>query len=290
MKFRVLAVCSLTLSLAQSLALAGPTRCAEGFQDSSCANSIAAAAQTPPACPASTATEVVLTQAAAVWQGSHFSAPVCAYYPEPETCEQQGYSSGTPGTVIVDPVWNATTDSWSTAQCSYTAAPACPSGQTQTSAPIWNGTTWVGQVCVANPTPVNPITLCTSEASGSAVEDALTSTTVPSSLFTQTGPFIQIPWDPDWGTTWNFGSYSATDGNGSLEISNVETETQFWLGIAIPQHSSAVTLYAAPYSGPMYNDLADNPWNGYVGYCIFQPDGTFAAFYLLPYSEQLDGS
>jgi hypothetical protein len=34
-------------------------------------------------------------------------------------------------------------------QCSFQAAPTCPAGDTQTQAPTWNGSTWVGLACVA---------------------------------------------------------------------------------------------------------------------------------------------
>ncbi|RKT10648.1 hypothetical protein B0G69_8082 [Paraburkholderia sp. RAU2J] len=44
---------------------------------------------------------------------------------------------------------------YSAPQCNYQAAPTCPSGYAQTSAPNWDGATWTAPGCAAPPPPGN---------------------------------------------------------------------------------------------------------------------------------------
>lgn len=96
-----------------SHAWAQHAHCSYGYQDSSCGTTIATAAQTAPVCPVAAGWSTV---AAAVWQGSKFSAQ----------------------------------------QCVYEAPPSCPAGSTQTSAPVWNGSSWSSPGCANDlPIPAN---------------------------------------------------------------------------------------------------------------------------------------
>lgn len=142
------ACAALLLAMTGGHALAAPINCTPGFEDSTCAARITAAAQTPPACPASTATVGVITDAPAQWQGSHFSAPVCESVPIPGNCTQingNGYYN------TANWSWNGS--AWVGQTCGHTAPPVCPSGETETTAPTWNGSSWVGQVCTLPPDP-----------------------------------------------------------------------------------------------------------------------------------------
>jgi hypothetical protein len=111
--------------------------CSYGYQDSSCGGNIATAAQTPPQCPNAAGWT---TAAAAVWQGSKFSAPQCSYQAPPQCSTAAGWTTAAPA------VWQGSW--WSAPQCSYQAPPSCPTGQLQQTAPSWNGSQWVGLSCV----------------------------------------------------------------------------------------------------------------------------------------------
>ncbi|WP_321935271.1 hypothetical protein [Paraburkholderia sp. J8-2] len=132
----------LALLLIESTALAAPTRCSEGFQDSSCETPIASPVQTPVTCPASTATVGVITETPAKWQGSYYSLPQCVDVAIPPNCTQAegpGYYNTANWT------WNGS--AWTGQTCAYAAPPTCPPGQTQRTAPTWDGGEWTGQVC-----------------------------------------------------------------------------------------------------------------------------------------------
>lgn len=92
-----------------------PAHCSYGYQDSSCLGPQSRAAQTPPQCSIGPGWTTV---AAAVWQGSKFSAP----------------------------------------QCNYQAPPTCAPGYDQYSAPVWDGSNWVGLSCIPQAPPVSPPT------------------------------------------------------------------------------------------------------------------------------------
>lgn len=89
--------------LAPSLAFAGST-CVFGAQDNTCLTRIVNAPEVASTCSTGAGYQTVTS---AVWEGSHWSLPVC----------------------------------------SYTPPPTCASGTTQTTAPTWTGTTWIDQVC-----------------------------------------------------------------------------------------------------------------------------------------------
>jgi hypothetical protein len=84
--------------------------CTPNYSDSRCMTPIRSSPIPSPKC--STAAGWT-TAAAAVWQGSHWSQPMC----------------------------------------SYQAPPTCPSGYTQTSAPVWNGSSWSTLRCRLTYTP-----------------------------------------------------------------------------------------------------------------------------------------
>ncbi len=92
-----------------------------------------------------------------------FAAPYgCVYGYEDNTCLQPIRAapqvaptcSPAPGWTTVTPAqWQGS--HYSAPQCSYQAAPTCPAGYAQTSAPGWNGLTWSNPGCAAPPPPGN---------------------------------------------------------------------------------------------------------------------------------------
>ncbi len=177
LEYTALTIVTLTLALSQSDAYATPARCSAGYEDTSCANPIAAAPQTPPTCPASTATVGVITVTPAQWEGSHFSAPQCEDVGIPGNCTQSygagyyntanwswngsawvgqscGYAAPPGNCTQVDGAgyyntanWSWNGSAWVGQTCGYQAPPTCPPGETQQTAPSWNGAGWVGLVC-----------------------------------------------------------------------------------------------------------------------------------------------
>ena len=62
----------------------------------------------------------------------------------PPTCPNQpGWTTAAPAQWIGS--------RYSAPQCNYQAPPTCPNGFNQTSAPSWNGSSWVGLGCAASP-------------------------------------------------------------------------------------------------------------------------------------------
>lgn len=53
------------------------------------------------------------------------------------------------------------------------AAPKCPAGQTETTAPTWNGSAWVGQVCAPTPVVASAGTLTTTVAAATYADNSL---------------------------------------------------------------------------------------------------------------------
>lgn len=82
--FRVaIKVCLLAAMLfGGGAAMAGPARCSVNNEDSSCAGTLSAPWQTPPACPASAGWTTVVP---AKWIGSQYNAPQCNFQ-APPTC------------------------------------------------------------------------------------------------------------------------------------------------------------------------------------------------------------
>ena len=83
---------------------AAPVRCSYGYQDSTCTTPIRNGPIPQPQCSTGAGWT---TTAAAVWQGSRWSAP----------------------------------------QCNYQAPSTCPVGQVMTSPPVWNGSSWSQPAC-----------------------------------------------------------------------------------------------------------------------------------------------
>lgn len=96
-----------------STAFAGPARCSYGNQDSTCTTPISSAPIPQPQCSTGAGWT---TAAAAVWQGSHWSAP----------------------------------------QCNYQAPPSCPIGYVQVAPPSWTGTSWIPPTCIPSAPPTMP--------------------------------------------------------------------------------------------------------------------------------------
>ncbi|MDL5034367.1 hypothetical protein QRD43_20865 [Pelomonas sp. APW6] len=53
------------------------------------------------------------------------------------------------------------------------AAPTCPAGQTEMTAPTWNGSAWVGQVCASTPVVASTGTLTTSVSTATYADNSL---------------------------------------------------------------------------------------------------------------------
>ncbi|SIO72876.1 hypothetical protein SAMN05444172_9366 [Burkholderia sp. GAS332] len=103
------------------------------------------------------------------------AAPVtCSYGYQDSTCGTNLYNApqaaptcpGTAGwTIVVPAKWIGST--FSPPQCNYTPPPACPNGFTQTAAPAWNGSSWVGLACSSPPAPpqsTDPASQCQATA------------------------------------------------------------------------------------------------------------------------------
>ncbi|QTO47441.1 MULTISPECIES: hypothetical protein [Burkholderia cepacia complex] len=99
MKSLIVLLSFLAVSLFSPMAFAGPVRCSYGFEDSTCAPDLYAAAQPAPACSTSAGWT---TTASAQWIGSRWTSPSCNYQ-APPTC-----SAGSTQTQA--PSWNGS--SW----------------------------------------------------------------------------------------------------------------------------------------------------------------------------------
>ncbi|VWC11008.1 hypothetical protein BLA6993_05341 [Burkholderia lata] len=82
MKSLVVMLSFLAVSLFSPTAFAGPVRCSYGFEDSTCAPNVYAAAQPAPTCSTDAGWT---TTAAAQWIGSRWTSPSCNYQ-APPTC------------------------------------------------------------------------------------------------------------------------------------------------------------------------------------------------------------
>ncbi|WP_175961286.1 hypothetical protein [Burkholderia pyrrocinia] len=80
MKSLVVLLSFLAVSLFSPAAFAGPVRCSYGFEDSTCAPNVYAAAQPAPTCSTDAGWT---TTAAAQWIGSRWSSPSCNYQAPP---------------------------------------------------------------------------------------------------------------------------------------------------------------------------------------------------------------
>lgn len=102
--------------------------------------------------------------------GSAVAGPLrCSYGNQDSTCTtpisagwqpQPQCSTGPGWTTVGGSTWIGS--QWTAPQCNYQAPPSCPTGFNQTSAPWWNGSSWVGLGCASPPSvPTNPVAACT---------------------------------------------------------------------------------------------------------------------------------
>jgi hypothetical protein len=106
------------------------------------------------------------------------AAPVrCSWGYQDSTCTAGLARAPAPApTCSTDPGWTTASPArwigsqYSAPQCNYQAPPSCPTGYTQTAAPSWNGSNWVGLGCAVPPpasaTPVDLATSCNTYAAG----------------------------------------------------------------------------------------------------------------------------
>lgn len=87
-----------------------------------------------------------------------YSPVRCSYGNQDSSCATPLYTQWQAApTCPADPGWTtAVAAQWAGSkytqpQCAYQPPPSCPSGQVQTAAPVWNGSSWVGMSC--NPPP-----------------------------------------------------------------------------------------------------------------------------------------
>lgn len=94
------------------------------------------------------------------------AAPLrCSYGYQDSTCTVGLARAPAPApTCPADPGWTTVASAqwigsqYSAPQCNYQAPPTCPGGFTETSAPVWNGSSWTGLGCQPTIPPPPPTT------------------------------------------------------------------------------------------------------------------------------------
>jgi hypothetical protein len=168
----------------------------------------------------------------------------CAYGNQDSTCvptisagwQAAPTCSSAPGwTTVAGATWIGS--QYTAPQCNYQAAPTCPTGYNETSAPYWNGYQWVGIGCSLPPaSPQDPGTQCTAA--------------IPAG-FTYGS---QAGFNPG---SWDNPSFA----NGGYVFGG------------IPRSD---TVYAAALYGPPYaNGSCGTTSVNYIAYCGINPSGWF---------------
>lgn len=113
MKIALKVLLAMALALVEHVAMATPARCTPGYQDSTCLTAIQHGSIPAPMCSTDPGWT---TTGQAVWLGSYWGQPSCAYQ----------------------------------------APPSCPAGYQQTSPPAWTGSSWTQPICTAIPQQPTP--------------------------------------------------------------------------------------------------------------------------------------
>jgi hypothetical protein len=198
-------------------------------------------------------------------RGDAIPAPTCPSAP--------GYSTITPA------VWAGYR--WTQPVCSsYQAPPTCQPGYVETTAPSWNGASWVGLYCVPQAVKPDPPATCASAASSGSVLDAglgYGRKYVAASQFAQYTPFFPMQWGGPY-TTLRWPDYTLGDYQTNI-ISSAVSFLQLPLST-----KNTNTWYAATYTGPSFQNDIGNLYNGYTTVCSIDASGNLAGIIQMPFA------
>ncbi|WP_321817831.1 MULTISPECIES: hypothetical protein [unclassified Paraburkholderia] len=230
--------------------------------------------------------------------GAQAAPAHCSYGYQDSSCLTPQYRAAqTAPTCSSDAGWVTVTPAkwmgsgFTSPQCSYVAAPGCPSGFDVAVAPTWTGAGWTAPACVAAapPPPPDPQVVCTAAIAAMSMRftsfNYASAATVTGASLTQTSSWIQVADSPDWSHDWVFPGYTIHDFNGTSDNWNDSIALK-------SSHSDA--YYRASFTGPPYfgQDYEDNgnPWRGYVGVCAINTSGALDGAYFMMYYPQFYSS
>lgn len=185
-----------------------------------------------------------------------YSPARCSYGNQDSTCVTPLYTRWQAApTCPSDPGWTtAVAAAWigskyTQPQCAYQPPPTCPSGQVQTAAPVWNGSSWVGMSCNPPPggDPGNIAAMCSAQ--------------IPSGYYTTSS------WSQD------------TD----PDIRHMDDYVASFSGI-----SGYSTVYSLNADGPTYS-MPCYDRNNYRGRCYVAPNNSIVALILSQASSASSG-